>query len=300
MNYEKIKYMHVERLGTEEVEDLLIGRVHIFPKIDGTNAVVWYENGEVKAGSRKRELSVESDNAGFCAYITQQPNIKAYLEANPNHILYGEWLVPHTLKTYRDECWRNFYVFDVAVRDDEGRIGYLPYDVYSPVLGDFIIAYLPPIAVLTNPTIEDVRKVAETNSYMMKEGSIGEGVVCKNYDFYNKYGRQTWGKLVRNEFKEKHIKTMGCPTKDVVTVEDEIVAEYVTQAVVDKEFDKIRVVDGGWSSQSIPKLLNTVYYTLVTEECWNFVKKFKSPKVDFKRLQLLTYAKVKELRSDLF
>ena len=300
MNYSKIKYMHVERLGTEEVEDLLIGRVHVFPKIDGTNAVVWYEDGVVKAGSRNRELSVESDNAGFCAYITQESNIKEFFEANPDKILYGEWLVPHTLKTYRDECWRRFYVFDVGVRNEEGRFGYLPYEVYAPMLDGFGIWYLPPIAVLINPTIEDIRSRADANFYMMKEGCVGEGVVCKNYDFYNKYGRQTWGKLVRNEFKEKHIKAMGCPTKDVVTVEDEIVSEYVTQAVVDKEFDRIRVVDGGWSSQSIPKLLNTVYYTLVTEECWNFVKKFKSPKVDFKRLQQLTYAKVKELRSDLF
>lgn len=300
MNYDKIKYMHVERLGTEEVEDLLIGRVHVFPKIDGTNAVVWYEDGVVKAGSRNRELSIESDNAGFCEYITQQPNIKRYFEKNPDSILYGEWLVPHTLKTYRDDAWKKFYVFDVGVRNDEGRFGYLPYHVYSKELDEFGIEYLLPLVVMSNPTIEDIRARADVNTYLMKEGCVGEGVVCKNYDFYNKYGRQTWGKLVRNEFKEKHIKTMGCPTKDVVTVEDEIVAEYVTQAVVDKEFDKIRVVDGGWSSKSIPKLLNTVYYTLVTEECWNFVKKFKSPKVDFKRLQQLTYAKVKELRSDLF
>lgn len=299
MDYSKIKYMHVERLGTEEVEDLLIGRVHVFPKIDGTNAVVWYENGEVKAGSRKRELSVESDNAGFCAYITQDTEIKDFFEANPDMILYGEWLVPHTLKTYRDECWNRFYVFDVGIRNEEGRLGYLPYDVYAPMLDCFGIWYLPPLVVLTNPTIEDINNRANTNFYMMKEGCIGEGVVCKNYEFYNKYGRQTWGKLVRNEFKEKHLSVMGSPTKDVVTIEDEIVKKYVTKVMVDKEFDKIRV-EFGWSSKLIPQLLNTIYYTLITEESWNFVKEFKNPKIDFKRLQQLTFAKVKDLRWDLF
>ena len=300
MNYEKIKYMHVERLGTEEVEDLLIGQVYVFPKIDGTNAVVWYEDGVVKAGSRKRELSIDSDNAGFCNYITQQPNIKAYFEKYPDKILYGEWLVPHTLKTYRDDCWRKFYVFDVGVRNEEGRFAWLSYDAYLEELKEFDIEYLPPLAIMTNPTIEDINEKANTNFYLMKQGCVGEGVVCKNYDFWNKYGRMVWGKLVRSEFKDKHLSHMGCPIKDVVTIEDEIVAEYITQAVVDKEFDKIRVVDGGWSTQSIPKLLNTVYYTLVTEECWNFVKKFKNPKIDFKRLQQLTFARVKELRRDLF
>ena len=82
MDYSKIRYMHVERLLTEEVEDLLVGNVYVFPKIDGTNGVVWYdqEKGVVKAGSRNRELNIHSDNAGFCNYITTRPNIKEYFE----------------------------------------------------------------------------------------------------------------------------------------------------------------------------------------------------------------------------
>ena len=302
MDYSKIKYMHVERLLTEEVEDLLVGNVYVFPKIDGTNGVVWYdqETGTVKAGSRNRELNIHSDNAGFCNYITTRPNIKEYFEKYPNRILYGEWLVPHTIKTYRDDCWRKFYVFDVGIMDDGRRTEYIPYDIYKAELEEFGIDYLAPLKIIKNPEIEDVRFQAENNFYLMQQGSIGEGVVCKNYEFYNKYGRQTWGKLVRNEFKEKHHSTMGVPVDDVLTIEEKIVNDFVTKFMVDKEFEKIKLAEDGWSSKLIPRLLHTVYYTLVTEETWNFLKLYKNPKIDFKRLQQMTTAKVKELRPDIF
>lgn len=302
MNYSNIKYMHVERLGTTEVEDLLIGKVYVFPKLDGTNGVVWYdkESGVVKAGSRNRELTFEKDNAGFYKYISEQTPIAEYFQKYPDRILYGEWLVPHTIKDYREDAWRRFYVFDVGVMEDEKRTKLLPYDVYRNELEDFIIGVLHPLKILNNPQIETIRGIADTNFYLMKDGCIGEGVVCKNYDFINRYGRQTWGKVVRNEFKEKHIKTMGCDVKTEVTVEDLIVEEYITKSLVDKEFHKIVIDECGWESKFIPRLLNTVYYSLVKEETWNFVKQFKSPKIDFKRLQKLTFAKVKELKGDLF
>lgn len=302
MDYSKIKYMHVERLLTDEVEDLLVGNVYVFPKIDGTNGVVWYdqENNEVKAGSRKRVLSVDNDNAGFCRYILDQPNILEYFRKYPNRILYGEWLVPHTIKTYRDECWRNFYVFDVGIMTDGVRTEYIPYDLYTNELDEFDITYLTPLKIVKNPTIERIREIAEVNFDLLKEGNIGEGVVCKNYDFYNKYGRQTWGKLVRNAFKENHRSVMGTPTEDVLTIEEKIVNDYVTQSLVDKEFDKIRVEEGCWQSKFIPRFLNTVYHSLITEECWNFIKEHKNPKINFKFLQQMTFAKVKELRQDIF
>ena len=83
MDYNKIKYMHIERLETDEVEGLLIGNVYVFPKIDGTNGVVWYdaENYLVKAGSRTRELTLENDNANFYHYILSQPNILNYFKS---------------------------------------------------------------------------------------------------------------------------------------------------------------------------------------------------------------------------
>src|SRR3990167_8639243 len=105
-------YMHVERFGTSEVEGIEHGTCFVFPKIDGTNASVWLgDDGEVKAGSRTRQLSIGADNAGFLAWVQQQQaSIGNYLRSHPNHRLFGEWLVPHTLKTYRQDAWRRFWI----------------------------------------------------------------------------------------------------------------------------------------------------------------------------------------------
>ena len=59
------RYQHLERFGTTDVLNIEIGTCYVFPKIDGTNACVWMSDGELQAGSRKRKLTLESDNAGF-------------------------------------------------------------------------------------------------------------------------------------------------------------------------------------------------------------------------------------------
>ena len=62
-----VEYQHVAKLGTTEVEGIENGTCYVFPKIDGTNASIWYD-GKVRFGSRKRELSLDFDNAGFMAW----------------------------------------------------------------------------------------------------------------------------------------------------------------------------------------------------------------------------------------
>lgn len=47
-------------------------------------------------------------------------------------------------------------------------------------------------------------------------------------------------------------------------------------------------------------LLNTVFYDLVREETWNFVKRHKQPKIDFKVLNRYAIQKIKQLKPELF
>src|SRR5699024_1114953 len=122
------KYQKVRRLGTVETEGIGVGACFVFPKIDGTNASCWIDEGEIKAGSRNRELTLEKDNRGFYKWVLGQYNIKDFLWDNPQLRLYGEWLVPHTLKTYRESAWRDFYVFDVMCRGE-----FLPYYDYKKI-----------------------------------------------------------------------------------------------------------------------------------------------------------------------
>lgn len=292
------KYQHVERLGTTETEGIELGECWIFPKIDGSNGSIWVnENGKICCGSRNRELSLDNDNQGFMAWVLEQDNIIEFFSNYPNLRLYCEWLVPHTLRTYRKDAWNKFYVFDVV--DKNGN--YLIYEVYKTLLDAYGIEYIPPICKIRNPTVEKIINQLEKNVYLIEDGKgAGEGIVIKNYSYRNKYGRQTWAKVVRNEFKEKHWNKQPTEVKDKVEIESKIVDKYVTESLVTKEFAKIENDNGGWSSKMIPRLLNTVYYCLVKEESWNFIKENKNPKIDFKRLMTLSFLKVKELKPELF
>ena len=289
------KYQHIERFGTTEVEGIQNGKCYIFPKIDGTNASLWWSNG-LKAGSRNRELSIDNDNAGFYKWALGQEHIIQFLKSNPEVRLYGEWLVPHTLKTYNDNAWRNFYVFDVMVGDE-----YADYTKYSELLQQHNIEYIPPICIINNPLYERLIGLLEQNDYLVKDGNgIGEGIVIKNYDYKNKYGRVVWAKIVSNEFKGKHKKAMPNEIKEKNLVEKDIVDKYITRSLLDKEQSKIENEMNGWSSKYIPRLINVVFYNLIREESWNFVKEFKNPTIDFKRLSFFTTSKIKELKPDVF
>lgn len=289
------KYQHVERLGTSEVNGIENGMCYVFPKIDGTNSSLWFDES-LQAGSRNRHLSFDNDNANFYNWASKQSRFDEFFSENKTLRLYGEWLVPHTLKTYAEDAWRNFYVFDVM--DGEK---YLEYEDYKCLLDQFGIEYIPPICKVENPTYERLNNQLEKNGYLIKNGEgVGEGVVIKNYSFVNKYGRTTWAKIVRNDFKTSHAKVSSvCELKEKALVEQNIVNKYVTKALVEKEFSKIEN-DDGWSSKYIPRLLNVVYYCLVKEECWNFVKDLKQPTVDFKRLFFFTVNKIKEFKPELF
>lgn len=293
-----LKYQHIEKLGTPEVHEIEFGECYIFPKIDGTNASVWIENNELHCGSRNRELSLESDNAGFMAWAIEQKQLKAYLLANPNHILYGEWLVPHSLKAYRDSAWRDFYVFDVY---DSDKSRYIPFNAYEQNMKDFGINYIPPIGIVKNASYENFIEFLQKNIFLIEDGKgVGEGIVIKRYDFKNKYGRTTWAKIVTSEFKEKHAKEMGAPKTECKNpVEQDIAEQFVTFALVEKEFAKI-CNECEWSNKQIPRLLNVVYYCLVKEEMWEIVKGLKQKVIDFGRLRHFVFAEVRKKKPELF
>lgn len=298
------KYQHIERYGTTETEGINIGKCYVFPKIDGTNASVWLdENGEIKAGSRNRELAPDNDNQGFNAMIVNDERIMNYLKDHPAHRLYGEWLVPHSLKTYRDNAWRKFYIFDVAVDnpDNADGVDYLPYDKYKPLLEECGLDYISCLKIIENGSYDDFVKELDNNNFLIKDGmGAGEGIVIKNYDYHNRFGRKTWAKIITSEFKEKHIKAMGTAVKECSPIEKQIVDKYITSAFVEKEYAKLVEKNNIWTSKMIPEFLNRVWYEFINEEMWNVVKNFRNPNVDFKMLRSFVVSKIKELKPDIF
>ena len=132
----------------------------------------------------------------------------------------------------------------------------------------------------------DAKMIGYDYGHPFEQQVTGEGIVIKNYNYKNRFGRVVWAKIVKNEFKAKHAKCDVTEIKENKIIEEEIVNKFVTKALIEKELAKIET-ESGWSSKQIPRLLNTVYYCLVKEESWNFVKEFKNPIIDFKRLSFL-------------
>ena len=62
--------------------------VIVTEKIDGTNASVWIDEGEVLAGSRTRWITPEDDNFGFAAWVERHREELLGL-GNGQH--FGEW-----------------------------------------------------------------------------------------------------------------------------------------------------------------------------------------------------------------
>jgi hypothetical protein len=294
------KYQHVERFGTAEVNQIELGECYIFPKIDGTNASLWLDsNGNLCAGSRNRKLELDNDNAGFYNWAIQQVNIKQFFKENPNVRLFGEWLVPHSLKTYREDAWRQFYVFDMCfdkekLHDGDSELVYFHYEAYKPTLEKYNINYIQPLCSIKNSNYDQLVAQLKKNVFLIEDGKgVGEGIVIKNYDFKNKYGRTTWAKIVTSEFKEKHSKVMGhAEIEGKKMIEETICEKYVTKALCEKVFAKIN--QDGWESKKIPQLLNMVYYDLIREDSWNFIKEHKNPTINFSTLKHFCFAKTKE------
>ena len=306
-NFEK--YQHVERYDKSCCAGLLEGECYIFPKLDGTNASAWYGSEydglvganikAVQGGSRKRELSLTSDNAGFLAYIkgSGRRKYERFFNDQEKVRLFGEWLVPHTIKGYREDAWRKFYIFDVIGENGE----HVKYDDYAELLTKhYEIEVIPPLAVVKNPTPDRLVKLAKENTYLMEDGQIGEGIVIKNYDFVNRYGRVQWGKLVLNEFKDKMNAGGIRKIQETKSAAENIVARYVTKSLVEKELAKLYLEDENMEKKRlIPNLFNNVYDDLMSE-MGNISREFKRPMIDFKQLFYHMTVNIREFLPEIF
>ena len=292
-------YQHIEKLGNKEVEGILKGKCSIQPKIDGTNGVVWLgDDGIIHAGSRRRDLTLDNDNAGFYNTVIKDDNIRKYLLDHKDHYLYGEWLVPHTIRYYHPESWKHFYVFDIFSYDR----GYIPYDEYSKELDKYGISYIPEIISIDNPTMEDLTKYLKETKYLIPEDKMSEGIIIKNYEYRNQYGRCTYAKIVAEEFfNTKSILRMKNHEAKDKTSEKDIVTTMLSEPLIRKEFAKIKLAYPDIRRQElIGRTLNTIFHVFIHEELLDYIEK-KKPLINFYYLKKECDERVKEvLRSELF
>ena len=243
-----------------ETKGLLKGKVHLFHKIDGTNSCVFLdENKELCFGSRRRVITPEDDNRGFATSFLTRPDFaqslkQMLLELPKNTVIYGEWLIQCTIKTYDKDAWRQFYVFDVVVypddispdvlSDDEKSRRheyYLPYEVYMPMCVKYGIKYIPVIDVLDNPTFDDIKSRLDRTTFL-NGGQSGEGIVIKNYAYKNPYGRRTWGKMLCSDFydKKQKLRSGNHEQKEEFPIEHKFVTRYLTAEFIKRNLVSMR------------------------------------------------------------
>ena len=299
------KYQHIMKLGTDEVDGILDGAVYLFYKIDGTNSQVFLkDDGETLGfGSRNKEITPENDNAGFALSITQNKELYngllAILKAHPNYIIYGEWLVPHTLKTYAQNAWRKFYVFDVL---DESTRHYLPYPYDNMFKDCSQCSVIPLICIMDHPTPDQVKeKLQQTGEFLCASG-LGEGIVIKNYDYFNKYGDQTWAKVLTEDFlgKKKDLRSANREIKDGMAqnaTEHMIINKYLTDDHISKEYSKVceKYGETVLDPRHTYELLNRVFIEFWSDNWEIILNKMHFPTVNFKALKVLCDARTKEV-----
>ena len=297
------KYQHIEKLGSGEVDGILNGTVYVYYKIDGTNGCIWLnKDGMLSFGSRNRELFWNADNADFLKSIVNDERthdaLLHYLHHHPTHIIYGEWLVPHTLKTYNENAWKKFYIFDIY---DTETGKYVPYESYAELFDERYpnLYYIPLLAKLENPTEEDLKKLLDsTGNWLVKENSgLGEGIVIKNYDFVNRYGRINWAKMLCEDFRntKNKVRSENRENKEENPIEYEIIKLMTVEHVI-KEKNKVleKYNTEFFESKFIFEIINRAFNEFWRDNWEIILKKFKHPTINFKVLKQLSDKFVKE------
>ena len=300
------KYMHVERLDSVECEGLLDnGEIFVTAKVDGSNGCVWWdgEAGRMACGARNFELTLPGveDNAYFRAWCEaageEQDRLRAFCEAHPELVVYGEWMGRErfvgAFKRYDPAAKGRLIIFDVF--DKTGNV-YLSDAVWRPMLAEAGLEpfFVKVLAVLDHPTVDDVLAVAKANDFLLEgTGLVGEGVVCKVADWRNRYGRQVYGKLVLDEFRKQG---RAAPA-DPVDVEQGIVDWYMTDAELEKTLAKVCARCGAEAfdvgSAKMMGMFGSICWHDLLGECPNWVKRFKNPTVNFSRLSGLCAARAR-------
>lgn len=238
---EIIKYTDVVRLGKSSTADVLHkgDYISITEKIDGANSsfCIDVENElGISCYSHNTILNKDNNLRGFYEWIII--NIVSIKEKlNPRYRYYGEYLVSHKV-IYRPEIYNNFYLFSIW---DEIKQQYLPDEIVKSEAKRLNIKTVPYFYEGEYISFEHLMSFVGQSKLTLIPNT-GEGVVVKNVNYIDKYGRQMFVKLVSEKFAE--VQKQKLPKNPNVDSElIELVRSVLTKARVSKLIHKL--VDEG-------------------------------------------------------
>lgn len=231
--------------GAFEVGD----HIQISEKWDGANASIAWEDGELKAFSRKNELNMSNNLRGFWEFV--QTLDKDEFRDLGNRVLFGEATLKHTVKYNQDAYDKKWIVYDMFDKDTEQ---WLPQTVVKEFAESHGLEYIH--VLYDGPFIswEHCKTFLNSPAY----GDKQEGIVIKNQDKLNNPDRRNpfYLKIVNDSFKEtqlnNHIKKVLDPNDEIDKAKaEEYAAKVVTEARVRKDINKM--IDEG----ILPEIINS-------------------------------------------
>lgn len=285
------KYDKVHRLGKEETDGILQGTVHVEEKVDGANLSIWIdEGGMFHVGSRNNDVTDKGFN-GAVEYVMGHEGIQNLLRTHPTYTLYGEWLVKHTID-YKATAYKKFYLFDIRDRNA---------DVYmaTPMVHEYAERYgieqVPYLGMFDNPTVEQLKELMGASKF----GDRGEGIVIKQVGFKNQFGDHAYAKIVSESFKEDNGVVFGGNNKFSDSYwEMYVVNKYITLARIEKIMNKVQPeIDKRLDLEHIPRITNSVYHDMLTEEAWEIANKVKT--IDYDILKRIANKKCVQIYKDI-
>lgn len=269
----KKKYVDIERLKDKYALAFSKGEhITITEKIDGANASIGFEDGELSCFSRKQKLSPENTLRGFYTLV-QTFDVEKYREVlGDRYIIFGEWLVSHTIK-YPATRLSKFYVFDVWDTEVEQ---YVPWSVTKDFAAKLGLTTVP--LFYDGPFVSWEHVQSFVGKTEMDAEPTGEGVVIKSQDRLDNKSSNTppYVKIVAAKFSEVHqskpheVDPEKLAAKQAAeTLAATIVTERRIQKLIEKAVDEGRL-RADWDEKdlgTIAKFLcKDVYADCVKEE----------------------------------
>ena len=198
------KYMDIERLKDKYATAFVPGEnITITEKVDGANASITYnpEDDVIDAFSRRNKLGFDLTLEGFWNFSQKlDKNIIKEATENGKYIIFGEWLVKHSIR-YPEDRMKHFYVFDVYNTETQE---YMPWEITLQI-AEF--CGLETVPVFYDGKFQSWEHV---NTFLGKTElggePTGEGIVVKSQDRLDNKSSKTpcYVKIVTKEFSEVH------------------------------------------------------------------------------------------------
>lgn len=269
------KYTDIIRYGKKETQEVLNAGdyITISEKMDGANASFSHDYDSemnISCFSRNNKLNFSNNLRGFYQWVEKIISPQAH-KLNPDWRYYGEWQVAHKVN-YKPEFHHNFYLFNIydettgeylsddLVESEASKLGIETVEYFYK--GEFIdFDHLMSFVGKSNKTVEP---------------DSGEGVVVKNTNYKDRYGKQIFVKLVSEKFAE--IQSQKLPKNPKA---DEAVMDLVKSVVTNNRVEKIilkcvddQELDEDYSIESMGKIIKIVsgkvYADCMKEEAETF------------------------------